>query len=681
MFSGVCFSRTIAGASVKRCSLVFLAALLLMSAAAAPQLHSQASAKKAAKAAAPAKMTNDECLGCHSDATLTKEENGKQVSLHVDDAKFKASIHSTFGCVDCHADIKGFPHDPTPVKPKCATCHDGEQTAYDHGVHAKAAAAGNTNVAKCQDCHGSVHELLPSSDPKSKVAHANIPQTCGACHGQKFAMASGGMTAAAFNSYQQSVHGKAVAAGSEKAAVCTDCHGEHDILSAVDPKSPINKFNVPTTCAKCHANVKAEYMQSIHGTAVQRGNWQAPVCTDCHGIHTIKAPKDANSSVAAGNVKNTCASCHEGVRLSSEFGVPGGRVTSYLASYHGMASEVGSNTVANCASCHGVHNILPSGDPRSTINHANLAKTCGQCHPGANEKFISTKVHLDGTNKADVGSKIILMIRKFYLWMIIAVIGGMVLHNLIVLRKKLILHRIGQARILFRMTLMQRVQHLTLLVSFFTLVLTGFALRYPQSWLAVMFVNELVRSYIHRIAGVVLIVVSLFHVWYVIVKPEGRQLIIDMLPDWKDVTDARDAFRYYLGYSDQRPMFGRFSYAEKMEYWALVWGMFVMATTGLMAWFKVGVGGRVPGWWVDVAITVHFYEAVLATLAIIVWHLYGVIFDPDAYPMNWAWFDGKMSIEHYEHEHPLDIGAIEKARGPEEEVAEEETAETTGSHK
>ena len=169
-----------------------------------------------------------------------------------------------------------------------------------------------------------------------------------------------------------------------------------------------------------------------------------PVCTDCHGIHTIKAPKDANSSVAAANVKNTCASCHEGVRLSKEFGVPSGRVSSYLASYHGMASEVGSNTVANCASCHGVHNILPSADPRSTINHANLAKTCGQCHPGANDKFVTTKVHLDATSRADVGSKIIGLIKKFYLWMIFAVIGGMVLHNLIVFRKKLILHRIGQ---------------------------------------------------------------------------------------------------------------------------------------------------------------------------------------------------------------------------------------------
>ncbi len=117
-------------------------------------------------------------------------------------------------------------------------------------------------------------------------------------------------------------------------------------------------------------------------------------------------------------------------------------------------------------------------------------------------------------------------------------------------------------------------------------------------------------------------------------------------------------------------MFRRFTYAEKAEYWALVWGMFVMASTGLMAWFKVGVGERVPGWWIDVAITIHWYEAVLATLAIIVWHLYGVMFDPDAYPMNWAWYDGKMSIEPYEHEHPLDLLAIERAKGLEEEEAE-----------
>ena len=635
--------------------------------------------KTAAKAA---KMSNDDCLACHSDPTLAKDENGKQVSLHVDDAKFKASIHSSFGCTDCHTDIKAVPHDPTPAKPLCSTCHADQQTAYEHGIHAKAAAAGNYNVAKCQDCHGSVHEVLPASDPKSKVAHNNIPQTCGTCHSKQLVMASSGVSSATFGSYEQSVHGKAVAGGSGQAAVCTDCHGEHDILTGADPKSPIAKANVPATCGKCHSDVQADYVQSIHGTALAKGNWQSPVCTDCHGIHTIKAPNDPNSAVAAANVGTTCASCHASVKLSSEFGVAGNRVSSYLASYHGMASKVGSATVANCASCHGVHNILPSSDPRSTINHANLAKTCGQCHPGANEKFITSKVHLDGVQKADLGTKVIAFITKFYIWMIVVVIGGMVLHNILVFRKKLILHRISHPRTVQRMNLTQRIQHFSLLISFITLVLTGFALRYPSSWLADAFVNEHVRSLIHRFAAVVMIVAGLYHVRYLVTTADGRQLAKDMLPDWKDVTDVRDALLYYLGYSEQRPMFRRFSYAEKAEYWALVWGTIVMAATGLMAWFKVFIGGRVPGWWIDVALTIHWYEAILATLAIIVWHFYAVIFDPDAYPVNWAWFDGRMSIEHYEHEHPLDSQAILEAAGSDEsdiaaEKAEEDHVESS----
>lgn len=647
--------------------IVVLASLLTVTAVAA--------GKPAAKAS---KLSNEECLACHSDASLAKEENGKQVSLHVDDANFKASIHSSFGCTDCHTDISAFPHEPTPAKPVCATCHADQQTAYEHGIHARAAAAGNANVAKCQDCHGNVHEILPASDPKSKVAHTNIPATCGSCHGKQLVMAGSGVSSAPFHSYEQSVHGKAVNGGSEAAAVCTDCHGSHDIMTGTDPKSPIAKFNVPITCGKCHSDVQSDFAQSIHGTALAKGNWQAPVCTDCHGIHTIKAPNDPNSAVAAANVGNTCAACHASVKLSAEFGVAGNRVSSYLASYHGMASKVGSATVANCASCHGVHNILPSSDPRSTINHANLAKTCGQCHPGANDKFIASKVHMDGVQRADVGSKVITFITKFYVWMIVVVIGGMVLHNVLVFRKKLAQHRASHPRPVVRMTLSQRIQHLTLLTSFITLVLTGFALRYPSSWLALVFVNEHVRSLIHRCAGVAMIVAGLYHTWYLASAAEGRQMFKDMLPDWKDVTDVRDALLYYLGYSEQRPMFRRFSYAEKAEYWALVWGTFVMAATGFMAWFKVIIGIRVPGWWIDVALTIHWYEAILATLAIIVWHFYAVIFDPEAYPINWAWFDGRMSVEHYVQEHPLDRDPVLKATGEETEEEtdnEEETVE------
>ncbi len=139
-------------------------------------------------------------------------------------------------------------------------------------------------------------------------------------------MQDGGQSAQMVASYAESVHGHAVAAGSEKAAVCTDCHGAHEILDARDSKSPIFKFNVPLTCGKCHDTISKEFQQSIHGTAVARGNWQAPVCTDCHGIHSIKAHTDPNSPVSAQNIAQaTCARCHEGVRLSQEFGIEGRR--------------------------------------------------------------------------------------------------------------------------------------------------------------------------------------------------------------------------------------------------------------------------------------------------------------------------------------------------------------------
>ena len=104
-----------------------------------------------------------------------------------------------------------------------------------------------------------------------------------------------------------------------------------------------------------------------------------------------------------------------------------------------------------------------------------------------------------------------------------------------------------------------------------------------------------------------------------------------------------------------------FTYAEKAEYWALIWGTIVMAVTGMMLWAEVAVGNYFPRWWLDVATAVHFYEAVLATLAILVWHFYQVFFDPDAYPMNWAWWDGQVPAEHYRAEHPLDQDVLHEA--------------------
>ena len=626
-----------------------------------------ASAGFAQKKAAPnPKFSNDDCLACHSDASLTKEENGKTVSLAVDQKKFSASIHGQmFQCVDCHSDVKDVPHSTTPAKPSCAQCHAEEQKQYDTGFHAKALKAGVGQAARCVDCHGPIHEILPASDPASPVSHVNIPRTCDRCHAQGSIMNPTGVSTAPAKSYSESVHGQAVAGGSEKAAVCTDCHETHAIRPANDPSSSIYKSNVPATCAKCHQGEEQQFLKSIHGKELRAGNLHSPACTDCHGIHTIRRPEDPRSSVSGENLaKNTCARCHDSVRMSEEFGIPGRRATTYLASYHGLATEMGSKKAANCASCHGVHDILPSSDPNSTINPRHLVETCGKCHPGANENFARAKVHVDPAQAADIGSKFSRIVRDFYLLMIFATIGGMLAHNLLILRKKLKYRRDGHVhigggeRVLVRMSKLQRRQHIVLLTSFMALVFTGFALKYPDSILGTIFINEAVRSYLHRVAGGVLIAVGMYHVFYVIRYREGRRLVVDLLPTYRDATAIRDVLAYYLGLSDRKPEFPRFGYAEKMEYWALVWGTIVMAVTGLMAWFKVPVGDLLPRWTIEVGLTVHFYEAILATLAILVWHFYMVIFDPDVYPMNWAWYDGKMTIEQYREEHALDTDTI-----------------------
>jgi formate dehydrogenase gamma subunit len=628
-------------------------------------VHAQSKARNTA-------MSSSDCLACHNDPDLAKEVDGKIFKLHVSEQTFGASAHGSLDCVSCHSDVKAVPHESTVAKVNCSECHTGAVEAYNHGLHAKAIKNGNDKAANCLDCHGNAHEILPSTDQASRVNHANIANTCGSCHGEKFVMENSGISARPFLSYKESVHGRAVAAGNANAAVCTDCHGSHDIRPPTDAESTIAKFNVPRTCSKCHEAVASEFSRSIHGQSLARGNWQAPVCTDCHGIHMIKPHIDPTSSVAAQALaKTTCAQCHEGVRLSQEFGVAGRRASSYLDSYHGMASKLGSAVVANCASCHGVHNILPSSDPKSMISRNNLVETCGKCHPGASDNFILGKIHLDVPLSQDAGSVATRWVRWIYLSLIVVVIGGMVIHNGLIWRKKAAARRSAPDRTIIRLTANQRFQHWLLLSSFFVLVLTGFALQYPESWLATgLGLSETIRRLGHRIAAVVMLIVGLYHVGYVFLTSEGRKALKDSLPKTKDVFDVLQNMRFYLGISGTRPQIGRFGYAEKAEYWAVVWGTIVMGVTGLMVWFKLGAFGFLPRWLIDVALAIHFYEAILATLAIVVWHFYHVIFDPDVYPINWAVVDGRMSEEQFKEEHPLAYQEWVKSEGGDAKTGE-----------
>jgi formate dehydrogenase gamma subunit len=523
--------------------------------------------------------------------------------------------------------------------------------------------------------------ILPAGDPQSTINRANIAETCGRCHGDKSVMQGSGITNQPFLSYRESVHAQAMARGNTRAAVCTDCHNSHDIRAASDAQSSIFKANVPRTCGKCHETEAKEFTASIHGQAVVRGVSRAPVCTDCHGIHNIKMPfEQSNGSASVAVATDSCAKCHEGVALTQEFGVASERVTSYQASYHGLASKFGSKVVANCASCHGVHNILPSSDPKSMIHAANLPQTCGQCHIGATANFTKGRIHLGaaltpgatyGRDMSVVGTRIV---RWIYLPLIVLVIGGMVAHNALVWRKKVMAKRRRERRTIVRLTRNQRLQHWLLLTSFLVLVLSGFALQYPDSWLTwLLGGNENLRRVIHRVAAVVMMVTGAYHVLYLGLTAEGRQWVKDMIPRVKDLKDLIQNFSYYLGVKSQKPKMARFGYPEKAEYWAVVWGTVIMGLTGLMIWFKIAVFSFLARWWIDIALAVHFYEAVLATLAIIVWHFYQVIFDPDVYPVNLAFFDGRVSEESYKEEHELAYEQLQQQVADEEATKEETT--------
>lgn len=675
---------------------------------------------------------NDDCLMCHSDADLTMTKGKKEISLFVDDKKINRSVHSKLNCVSCHTGFEPYdvPHKDPMTQVNCVSCHQAAITKHQfHPQIIKSNGKGSGNDINCVSCHGS-HEVTKTNI--GKWGKQNIVATCGTCHQNAFeeysisnhyeAFKSGeksapdcmychktnitstsGKTAlelkeakeklclschlddpeirrrttpsAGFiQAYDNSVHGIAFHSGNTDAASCIDCHKAHDIIKGSDSRSSVNRNNIPNTCGSCHQGIKEEYLESIHGISALKGNSDSPVCTDCHGEHNILDHLDPSSPVAFQNVSlQLCTPCHESVKLNEKYGLAANRYSTFKNSYHGLALRGGSATVANCGSCHGVHNIKPSTDPTSMVHKDNLVATCGSCHPGANEVFATGTIHVVADK---VEEPILFWITYFYMAMIISVIGGMFLHNIIDLYRKARIKRLkkmGRIReekvghaLYLRMSLNERIQHGTMALSFIVLVITGFMLRFPDSWW-VKHITDLsedafiYRSLIHRIAGVVMVAISLYHIYYISFTVRGRQLVKDLFPKLKDFTDAMGVLKFNLGINKTKPKLDRFSYIEKAEYWALVWGTIIMTITGLLMWVYISVVGSFSKAEWEIARTIHYYEAWLAFLAIVVWHFYFVMFNPDVYPMSMAWLKGKITEEEMHEEHPLELERIKKA--------------------
>jgi formate dehydrogenase gamma subunit len=543
-------------------------------------------------------------------------------------------------CLDCHSDNTLF---------KTNSAGKGISLFVDSAK--LVASAHGTNL--CISCHSDATARHPDDN---KVLQ---PVNCAACHQRQT------------DSYGASVHGLASRSGQAEAATCQDCHDSHNVLPSSSPASPLYFTRQAETCGTCHRKEARDVEASVHGQATAAGKRDAPTCTDCHSEHKIEGLKNASNLKISEEI---CSRCHASERLNTKYNLPQDRVKTFFDSYHGLAAAYGSTLAANCGSCHGHHKILPSSDPASTINQAHLVETCGKCHPGANEKFALGKIHVDNASAKsppDLASEVNWWVRRIYLVLIFGTIGGMLVHNGLLFYKKVSAHLRASGRPVLRMSLGQRWQHAVLASSFIVLALTGFALKFPDSWLArAMGSSEPFRRWTHRIAGIVLLFVGAYHLIYILASREGRRLVRDLFPVKRDLTDVLAAIRYLTGLSKDKPKIGRFGYAEKMEYWAVVWGTIIMGATGLAVWLKMDVTRFLPRWLVDVALTIHYYEAILACMAIVVWHFYHVIFDPDVYPLNLACWDGKVSEHWQQEEHPLDRDGlkIQAKKAPEKEV-------------
>lgn len=599
-------------------------------------------------------ISDKSCEECHTDPS----GEGPRVTS----SQIANSIHGDNGCLDCHPSIEKIPHAETLPATDCGECHDEVDEIYQR--HGRGIVAKSEAIPSCADCHGS-HDILSTDHLNSPVNPKNLSITCGKCHeDQAIVKEKKFLFKRPISVYSKSIHGIAAREDTDNAPHCNDCHFAkdtgHKILAAGNPESTINYFSVPKTCGKCHSEILQDYIAGIHGQLVKRGQVDAPSCTKCHGEHGIRSTADPKSPVSPYRLAEaTCNPCHESAVLNEKFELSTARPVSFIDSYHGLKSKYGGKTVANCASCHGAHRILPSSEPESSIHKENLATTCGGCHEGISEELASIPIH---QTTAGRGSGWPRMIQVFYIWLIVVVISGMFLY--VILDFLRCIRKVMQEKQVKRMEINEVIQHMILALSFIVLVVTGFSLRYYDVWWSrLLFGFEggyQWRGLIHRIGAVVLMLAALWHAVFLLTK-RGRTYLSHISPRLKDFTHLLEMLAYNLGRRSEPPQMGRFSFVEKVEYWSLVFGTVIMTVTGTILWFKTFMISFISRELLDICLVIHTYEAWLAFLAIIVWHLYHTVLSPKVYPINPAWLTGKMPERAFVEEHAAvtaDPGAV-----------------------
>jgi nitrate/TMAO reductase-like tetraheme cytochrome c subunit len=308
---------------------------------------------------------SDYCLGCHGTGNiLLPLPSGEILAAVVPRTVFENSIHGKVGltCVACHPDIGAYPHRPF----EALTLRDATVRLY----------------TACIGCHES--EYTDTLD---------------------------------------NVHTNALAGGNYEAAVCTDCHGAHEITVVSDDHTAVAR-----TCRRCHSDIYDLYAESIHGAALfEQDNQDVPTCTDCHGVHDVEGPSKSEFHLFSPQI---CADCHKDKELMDKYGISTAVFDTYVSDFHGttvilfeeIAPDQDPNTPV-CIDCHGVHGILAADEVESTVYKENLLLTCQRCHPDATADFPDSWLRHYQPNSEN--AVLVWLVNWFYKIIIPAVVGGM----------------------------------------------------------------------------------------------------------------------------------------------------------------------------------------------------------------------------------------------------------------
>jgi cytochrome b subunit of formate dehydrogenase len=521
-------------------------------------------------------------------------------------------VHGKRQCVECHKDITAIPHEKTgPLKVGCVQCH---QDLWE--------AAQKENKTQASPRLGVVVEQI--------------------------------------DHYMKSIHARPSREDQSRTnATCYNCHDSHYVYPKDSPERADWRLGIPNACGKCHVKQREDYFDSVHGRQVMgNGNPAAPICSDCHTTHDVDRPKlDAIKLVISKN----CGTCHAE------------SLKSYANTYHGQVSTLGYAYTASCFDCHGSHGIQRVSHPQSTVHRNNRLQTCQKCHQGATPGFITFQPH---ANTHDFGRYPSMWVTsKFMIALLLGVFAFFWTHSALWFYREYRDRREGksaphvatgelpqlQGKHFQRFRPEWRIAHLAFALSVMTLVLTGMAVLYAETGWAKVIMGAVggpqVAAVLHRVSATIMLGIFFLHLVYMAYrvipnwKPSDWFGPDSLVPNFKDLTDALAMFRWLLG-NGPRPVFDRWTYWEKFDYWAVFWGMAIIGGSGMMLAFKEITASVLPGWVFNVATLVHGEEAILAAVFLFTVHFFNNHFRPDKLPPpDIVMFTGTVPLEEFRREH------------------------------